>query len=92
MRVVVEILTGPLFYVDVGENATVAELKKEIGSQQEVPTDQVILILYAGDLSRLITENDLSLAEYGVGDGSHLYLFFHPLNNGSSTTHFHSTA
>ncbi|KAL7000169.1 hypothetical protein U1Q18_001319 [Sarracenia purpurea var. burkii] len=87
MRVVVEILTGTLFYIQVKENATVADLKKEIGAQENLPSDRLILILGGVNLSCLMIENELSLVDYGVQDGSHVYLFFDPLNDGSSN-HF----
>ena len=45
MKVVVEMLTGPLFNIEVGDDATVGDLKKQIASQQELPCDRLILIL-----------------------------------------------
>ncbi|CAL5391272.1 unnamed protein product [Camellia sinensis] len=83
MRVVVEILTGRLFYVQVGDNATVADLKREIGAQEKLPHDRLILIC-GTNLKHLMNQNELSLLDYGVHDGSLLYLFFAPLDDGSS--------
>ncbi|CAN1843726.1 hypothetical protein LINPERHAP1_LOCUS37227 [Linum perenne] len=79
MMVVVEIMTGTLFHVQVGDDATVADLKREIESQQKLPVDRMILLL--GD-DRL--DDGLALAECGVEDGSHVYLFFNPVDDGSS--------
>ena len=91
MRVVVEILTGTLFYVQVSDNTTVADLKREIGDQENLPHDRLILVL-SSNLSRLMNENELALIDYGVRDGSHVYLFFDPLNDGSSDDHSLSTS
>jgi hypothetical protein len=68
MKVVVENLTGTLFYIQVGNDATLADLKREIEAQQKLP--------YGGD--------GVSLMDCGVQDGSHIYLFFNPLDDGSS--------
>ncbi|XP_008229029.1 PREDICTED: uncharacterized protein LOC103328418 [Prunus mume] len=87
MKVVVENLTGSLFYVQVGNNATVADLKREIETQQKLPYDRMILILGADD-HRLMMKDDgndgVSLVDYGVQDESHIYIFFDPLDDGSS--------
>ncbi|CAB4286537.1 unnamed protein product [Prunus armeniaca] len=56
-QVVVENLTGSLFYVQVGNNATVADLKREIETQQKLPYDRMILILGADD-HRLMMKDD----------------------------------
>lgn len=45
MRLVVEILTGILFYIQLDNNATVADLKREIEAQQELPQDRLIMFL-----------------------------------------------
>lgn len=45
MRLVVEILTGILFYIQLENNATVADLKREIEAQQELPQDRLIMFL-----------------------------------------------
>ncbi|CAK7334145.1 unnamed protein product [Dovyalis caffra] len=82
MRVVVEILTGTLFYVQVGNDATVADLKKEIEVQQKLPQDRLILFL-SNKQSHLLNEeaDAASLVDCGVEDGSHIYLFFDPLDH-----------
>lgn len=80
MRVAIEILTGKLFYIQVNDNATVLDLKKEIGVQEKLPHDRLILILY----SDLMNENEASLVNCGVQDGSHLYLFFDSLKDCSN--------
>ncbi|EEF35166.1 uncharacterized protein LOC8270263 [Ricinus communis] len=88
MKVVVEILTGTLFYIQVGNDATIADLKREIGAQQKLPHDRLILFL-DNSRSSLIDEigDATSLVDCGVHDGSHIYLFFNPLDDGS-THHF----
>ncbi|KDP41157.1 hypothetical protein JCGZ_03651 [Jatropha curcas] len=89
MKVAVEILTGSLFYVQLGNDATVADLKREIGAQQKLPHDRLILFL-DNNQSRFINNEDgdgASLVDCGVLDGSHIYLFFNPPEDGS-THHF----
>lgn len=89
MRVVIEILTGTLFYIEVKDDATVADLKKEIGFQEQLPFDRLILLVEGGNDERLLmSENECSLHEYGVEDGSHVYLFFETVEDGSSSYHF----
>lgn len=88
MQIVIEILTGKLFYIQVEEDATVADLKKQIGAQENLPHDRLLLML---DIS-LMNQNEVSLVDYGVRDGSHLYLFFNsPVvdNNASSNSDHH---
>ncbi|KAK9284926.1 hypothetical protein L1049_024107 [Liquidambar formosana] len=84
MRVVVEIMTGTLFYIEVADDAMVADLKKEIEAQEKLPRDRLILIVYDDDHSRLMSESELPLVDYGVRDGSHIYLVFEPLDDGST--------
>lgn len=69
---------GKLFYIQVGNNATVLDLKKKIGAQEKLPVDRLILLMY----EKLMNENESSLVDYGVEDGSHLYLFFDTLKDG----------
>ncbi|KAI4334113.1 hypothetical protein L6164_018844 [Bauhinia variegata] len=87
MKVVVENLTGALFYVQLDNDATVADLKREIETQQKLPRDRLILILDAdADRSTLINkehEERSSLVDCGVQDGSHIYIFFNPLDDES---------
>lgn len=82
MRVVVEILTGRLFFVEIQDDATVADLKKEIGFQEQLPFDRLILLV-DGTESFLMNENERSLQDYGIKDGSHVYLFFDSVDDGS---------
>ena len=85
MRVVVENLTGTLFYIELGNDATLADLKKEIEDQQNLPSDRLILILDTNRSRRMNDEGDgVSLVDCGVQDGSHIYLFFNPLDDGST--------
>ncbi|GLT96771.1 hypothetical protein SLE2022_143710 [Rubroshorea leprosula] len=103
MRLVVEILTGTLFYVHVGSDATIGDLKREIGSQQNLPHDRLILILDTNqspmnggdeedgaslsDDGASLSDDGASLSDCGVKDGSHIYLFFSPVDD-ASTHHF----
>ncbi|KAK7257525.1 hypothetical protein RIF29_31559 [Crotalaria pallida] len=84
MKVVVENLTGTLFYVQVGNDATVEDLKREIEAQQKLPCDRFILVLDA-DHSPLMRkdEENATLVDCGVQDGSYIYIFFNPLDNES---------
>ena len=88
MKVVVEILTGTLFYIEVEDNVTVADLKREIGAQQELPCDRMILLLHLDDNQNHPLSSDgedgVSLVDCGVKDGSKLYLFFNPVDDGPS--------
>ncbi|CAL1406952.1 unnamed protein product [Linum trigynum] len=86
MMVAVEIMTGSLFHVNVEDkgNARIVDLKRAIAAQQKLPFDRMILLLGDG---RCISddEEDLTLAECGVDDdGSRVYLFFKPIDDGSS--------
>ncbi|CAI9771429.1 unnamed protein product [Fraxinus pennsylvanica] len=83
MKVVAEIMTGKLFYVHVEDNSTVADLKREIGIQENLPSDRLILMLNDNP-RRLMDKNDVSLTVYGVQDGSHIYIFFDTLDDDSS--------
>ncbi|OVA11142.1 Ubiquitin supergroup [Macleaya cordata] len=92
MRLVVEIMTGALFYVDVDDNATVADLKREIGSQEKLPVDRIIIILVHHNENnnqsvRLIDDRGL-LVDCGIRDGSHIHLCFTPVDHdGGSPNH-----
>ncbi|KAJ4822286.1 hypothetical protein Tsubulata_006391 [Turnera subulata] len=89
MRVGVDILTGTFFYVEVENDAKVVDLKREIEAQQKLPQDRLILFLINNGQHHCLNEeeDDASLVDCGVQDGSHIYLFFNPLEDGSSTTH-----
>ena len=82
MKVVIENLTGTLFYVQVGNDATVEDLKREIEAQLKLPCDRLILILDA-DCCPLMTRDGEkeSLVDCGIQDGSHIYLFFNPIDD-----------
>nr|DAD23285.1 TPA_asm: hypothetical protein HUJ06_024748 [Nelumbo nucifera] len=89
MRLVVEVLTGTLFYVQVDDNATVGDLKREIGAQEKLPEDRLILVLHNHNhhgSSSVMVDDKLSLLEYGVRDGSHIHLCFYPLDDAA---HYH---
>lgn len=88
MKVVVENLTGTLFYVQVGNDATVEDLKREIEAQQKLPCDRLILVL-DDDCGPLMSkeEEKASLVDCGVQDGSHIYLFFNPVDD-EANEHF----
>lgn len=82
-KLVAEILTGSLFYIEVDEGATVGELKKAIGNQEDLPTHRLILLLDA-DQRILLRDDEVPLKEYRVRDGSHIYIFFKPLDDNSA--------
>lgn len=89
MKVVVENLTGTLFYIQVGNDATVEDLKREIEAQQKLPCDRLILILDADRCPLMTTEEEkASLVDCGIQDGSHIYLFFNPIVDDESNDHF----
>ncbi|QCD87909.1 hypothetical protein DEO72_LG3g2450 [Vigna unguiculata] len=85
MKVVVENLTGTLFYIEVKNDATIEDLKKEIETQQKLPGDRFILVLHAHNESLIMgkEQEKLSLFDSGIQDESHIYLFFTPLNHDS---------
>lgn len=91
MKVVVENLTGTLFYIQLGNDATVAELKREIEAQEKLPCDRLILVLDTNVGCDPIHDDGTggnSLVDYGVQDGSHIYIFFNPLDHdGDGTDH-----
>ncbi|GMI81303.1 hypothetical protein like AT2G32360 [Hibiscus trionum] len=93
MKVVVEILTGNLFFVQVNDDATVNDLKKEIEARENLVSDRMILIADHENRNKLITKEDdgASLVDCGVEDGSHIYLFFSPLSTESSYQHVFSS-
>ncbi|GAV79029.1 hypothetical protein CFOL_v3_22494 [Cephalotus follicularis] len=99
MRLLVEILTGTLFYVELGNDATIGDLKREIATQQNVTQDRLILILDKNRSNEIIedrlnftnqsiqildNEDGDSLVDCGVQHESHIYVFFNPLDDGSS--------
>ncbi|KAL6521978.1 hypothetical protein OROMI_031855 [Orobanche minor] len=76
MKLIAEILTGSLFYVEIEEDATIQNLKSKIGNQEKLPTSRLILMLDADDERYLLGNDEFSLKDYGVQDGSHIYIFF----------------
>lgn len=84
MKVSVSILTGAFFYVEVANDAKVCHLKREIEARMEIPYDRLILLLDIGeDCGTCLveeTKDGATLAEVGIRDGSHIYLFFKPLD------------
>ncbi|KAH6816904.1 hypothetical protein C2S51_000507 [Perilla frutescens var. frutescens] len=84
MKLVAEILTGTLFYVEVEEDATVGDLKKEIGKQENLPGDRLILLLDAEERYAL-DKDEAALKDYGIEDSSHIYIFFQPQDSIASS-------
>ncbi|XP_022989504.1 uncharacterized protein LOC111486561 [Cucurbita maxima] len=82
MKLVAENLTGSLFYVEVDDGATVLDLRTEISSQQSLPSDR-LLFVPDHDRGRLISVADdgISLVDFGLRDGSLIYIFFCPLDD-----------
>ncbi|KAL4327870.1 hypothetical protein HN51_035132 [Arachis hypogaea] len=95
MKVVVENLTGTLFYIQVKNDATIHDLKREIEAQQKLPFERLILVVDADHTPLMSKEEEerVSLAEYGVQDGSHVYLFLNPVddNNNNNNNNNHPT-
>ncbi|KAK4726142.1 hypothetical protein R3W88_031059 [Solanum pinnatisectum] len=86
MNLVIQILTGTLFHIRVAKDTSVADLKKEISNQEKLPENRLILMLDTGHGdSIMLNDDEISLVDYGVKDGSHFYLFFkHPDNNNNN--------
>ncbi|KAG5573514.1 hypothetical protein H5410_063280 [Solanum commersonii] len=86
MNLVIQILTGTLFHIRVAKDTSVADLKKEISNQEKLPENRLILMLDTGHGdSIMLNDDEISLVEYGVKDGSHFYLFFKfPDNNNNN--------
>lgn len=82
MKVTAEIFTGKFFYVEVGEDAGVADLKNQIGNQENLPTDRLILMLDADDGQHLLDKDEVPLKDCGVQHSSRVYIFFRPIDNG----------
>uniref|UniRef100_M1A2J1 Ubiquitin-like domain-containing protein n=1 Tax=Solanum tuberosum TaxID=4113 RepID=M1A2J1_SOLTU len=78
MQVVVEIMMGTIFHIQVGDNATVLDLKIAIHNQENVPANRSLLLLDIGDDHLLINDDQKPLSEYGVQDGSRFQLIFKP--------------
>jgi len=83
MNLVIQILTGTLFHIRVAKDTSVADLKKEISNQEKLPENRLILMLDTGHAESIIlNEDEISLVDYVVTDGSHFNLLFQlPDNN-----------
>ncbi|GAA0154355.1 hypothetical protein Leryth_013474 [Lithospermum erythrorhizon] len=79
MKVVVEILTRTLFYIQVENDATVLDLKRAIEAQEKHQHDRLILMFKGALTCIIMNKDDSPLTSYGVGDNSHIYLLFCPL-------------
>ncbi|WOK99735.1 hypothetical protein Cni_G08447 [Canna indica] len=77
MKLGIEILTGRFFYIEIGDEATVESLKKEIARKEEEEVEESRLLLMHSS-GRLLKDDNTALAKYGCRDGSILYLFFCP--------------
>ncbi|XP_051150859.1 uncharacterized protein LOC127265196 [Andrographis paniculata] len=87
MKLLAEVLTGTSFYVEVGEDATVGDLKKEIGQQENLPVDRLTLMVGTDPCSML--DNDIApLEDYGIQESSHIYIFFEPVEHDSPSASF----
>ncbi|XP_022136124.1 uncharacterized protein LOC111007894 [Momordica charantia] len=90
MKLAVENLTGSLFHIQVKDDATVSDLKAEISAHHnnDLPSDRLIFIA-DDNPGRPISKDDdgFSLVDCGVKDGSHIYIFFHPLDHEDDRDH-----
>ncbi|CAA0374103.1 unnamed protein product [Arabidopsis thaliana] len=81
MKVSVEIITGTFIDTDVSEDATVKQMKEKIAVEVKLPVTRLILVIGDEETRRLVMEDedDMMLRDLGVGEDSHIYLFFkHP--------------
>ncbi|TMW91783.1 hypothetical protein EJD97_013892 [Solanum chilense] len=78
MQVVVEIMMGTIFHIQVGDDATVLDLKIAIHNQENVPANRILLLLDIGDDHLLMNDDQKPLSEYSVQDGSRFQLIFKP--------------
>lgn len=81
MRVSVEIITGTFINTEVGENATVKELKEKIANEVQLSVRRLILVVGHEEQRRMVREDEdeTMLIDLGVREDSHMYLFFkHP--------------
>ncbi|PIA31920.1 hypothetical protein AQUCO_04700052v1 [Aquilegia coerulea] len=80
MRLVVEVMTGTLFYIQVDDEATIGDLKREIVVHEKVSLDRFILV----NQDYLMDHDNGALVDYGVHDGSHVHLCFTPVDDDGS--------
>ncbi|MCD7448491.1 hypothetical protein HAX54_042628 [Datura stramonium] len=84
MQVVVEIMSGTVFHLQVGDNATVQDMKIAIQNQENLPSDRLTLLLDRGYDHFPMLDDQKPLSEYGVQDGSRVHVFFRPLEEEAS--------
>lgn len=90
MRVAIEIFGSRFFYIDMGDDdCTIADVKRKIGEQEDLPFDRLILLIRHSNGTITIMRDEDYLHHYGLCDGSLVYLFFSNLgekddNPGSS--------
>lgn len=80
IRLVVENMTGTLFQVELENDATFGDLKRKIEAEQNLPLHRMFFVLDSDhELPRIVINKDnenSSLVDFRVQDGSHIYLFF----------------
>ncbi|KAF5178047.1 hypothetical protein FRX31_032359 [Thalictrum thalictroides] len=86
MKLVVEVLTGTLFYIQVDDGATIGDLKREIGVHEKVSLDRFILVHHD---HYLMDDNGALVIDYGVQEGSHLHLCYTPTLDDNDDDHHH---
>ncbi len=69
IEVVIKTLIGDSYTIEIDHEATVAALKQKVQEQSGIPTGQQRFIFAASQL-----EDGIALAEYGIIDGSEIYL------------------
>ncbi|KAK6919383.1 Ubiquitin-like domain [Dillenia turbinata] len=91
MKVAVENLTGTQFYIQVDEQAKVCDIKKEVVEKENLPIDRIVLFHYMDGRNEMMAEDERPLADYGVEDGSHIYLVIKAIDNVCTSTTTSST-
>lgn len=71
-------MMGTIFHIQVGDDATVLDLKIAIHNQENVPANRILLLLDIGDDHLLMNDDQKPLSEYSVQDGSRFQLIFKP--------------
>ncbi|CAN8315720.1 unnamed protein product [Cochlearia groenlandica] len=91
MKVSVEIITGTFIDTDVSENATVRNLKEKLAKEVKLSVNRLILVVRYDEEEeegedqerrRMVMEDEdeMLLRDLGVGEDSHVYLFFKHLD------------
>ena len=88
MRLAIEIITGRFFYVEMREEATVESLKKEIASKEGFEENRLLLVHRNGCL---LKNDQCALRDYGICDGTLIYLFFKPLGESKLNKYFENS-